>query len=502
MTLDSYSSPEAEALILSGRDRLHRWRRRRDLAANAVGAGSFLLAATLIAVFAPWEPTFSATNLVLVLGVWIVVDMVQFPVGSAWASPMMLVFVPALFLLPTPLVPFVAVAAKILRRVPDLLARRVPLSMLPLPFADSWFTIGPVLVIVLGGAQHFAWSHWPVYVAALAAQIVCDMGASVGLDWAGEGTSPRVHLPLLAWIYLVDVTLAPLGLLIAAAAVQRPALVLLALSPIAILWLFARERKQRLDETLALSTAYRGTAMLLGDVVEADHHYTGAHSRDVVDLSISVADELGLDATQRRNVEFAALLHDVGKIHVPKEIINKPGKLDEREWEIMRRHTIEGERMLRQVGGLLASVGRIVRASHEHYDGRGYPDGLAAEAIPIEARIVCGCDAYSAMTTDRSYRKAMSKADALDELQRCAGTQFDPTVVAAVRGLELRLLGDRRDWLERLGSPEGDRVGLALQQSPVVDPPRLAGQQLNAAAHDHVTPEGDVTLDDQPLGVA
>ena len=187
---------------------------------------------------------------------------------------------------------------------------------------------------------------------------------------------------------------------------------------------------------------------------------------------------------------------------MPKEIINKPGKLDEQEWEIMRRHTIEGERMLTQVGGLLAER-RTDRARQPRALRRARLSRRArGEAIPIEARIVCACDAYSAMTTDRSYRKAMSKADALDELQRCAGTQFDPTVVAAVRGLELRLLGDRRDWLERLGSPEGDRVGLALQQRAVVDPPRLAGQQLNAAAHDHVTPEGDVTLDDQPLGVA
>jgi HD-GYP domain-containing protein (c-di-GMP phosphodiesterase class II) len=502
LTIDSYSSPEAEALIVSGRDRLHRWRRKRELAANAVGAGSFLLAATLIAVFAPWEPTFSLTNLLLVLGVWIVVDAVQFPVASAWTYPTMLVFVPALFLLPTPLVPFVAVAVKIVRRLPDHISGRVPLSMLPIPFADSWFTIGPVLVIVLGGAQHFAWSHWPIYVAALAAGIACDMAASVGIDWAGEGISPRVQLPLLAWIYVVDVMLAPLGLVIAAVAVHRPALVLLALSPIAILWLFARERKQRLDETLALSTAYRGTAMLLGDVVEADHHYTGAHSRDVVDLSLAVADELSLDATQRRNVEFAALLHDVGKIHVPKEIINKPGKLDEHEWQIMRRHTIDGERMLTQVGGLLASVGRIVRASHEHYDGRGYPDGLVGDAIPVEARIVCACDAYSAMTTDRSYRKAMPKTDALAELQRCAGTQFDPTVVAAIRKLEQRQVGERREWLERLGSPNSDRAALTDEHGPVVDPPGSVDDHLDRTPHRHVAAEGDVTLDDEPLGVA
>jgi HD-GYP domain-containing protein (c-di-GMP phosphodiesterase class II) len=501
VTLDSYSSPEAEALILSGRERLHRWRRRRELVANAVGAGAFAVVAGLIAVLAPWEPSFSLPTLLLVLGVWIIVDLVKFPVASAWTYPTMLIFVPALFLLPTPLVPLVAVAAKILRRVPDHLSGRVPLSMVPIAFADAWFTIGPVLVIVLAGAQHFAWSHWPVYVAALAAQLLFDMVASVGLDWAGEGIPPRVQLPLLSWIYIVDITFAPLGLVIAAVAVQRPALVLLALSPIAILWLFARERTQRLDETLALSTAYRGTAMLLGDVVEADHHYTGAHSRDVVELSLAVADELGLDPSQRRNVEFAALLHDVGKIHVPKEIINKPGKLDEHEWGIMRQHTIDGERMLEQVGGLLANIGHIVRASHEHYGGGGYPDGLSGDEIPVEARIVTACDAYSAMTTDRPYRKAMPKADALAELGRCAGTQFDPRVADAIQSLETASLTDRRAWLEHLGSATPDGAALAAQDRPVVDPQRLPRVELDRAAHDHVPAERYVAPHDEALGV-
>jgi HD-GYP domain-containing protein (c-di-GMP phosphodiesterase class II) len=143
-----------------------------------------------------------------------------------------------------------------------------------------------------------------------------------------------------------------------------------------------------------LSSAYRGAAQLLGDVIDAADHYTGLHTRQVVDLSLAVTSELGLDATRRRDVEFAALLHDVGKIRVPREIINKPGKLDAAEWEIMRQHTIEGETMLKQVGGTLATVGRYVRASHERYDGHGYPDGLIGEAIPLESRIVCGCDSF------------------------------------------------------------------------------------------------------------
>jgi HD-GYP domain-containing protein (c-di-GMP phosphodiesterase class II) len=128
----------------------------------------------------------------------------------------------------------------------------------------------------------------------------------------------------------------------------------------------------------------------------------------------------------------------VGKIRVPQEIINKPGALDEAEWALMRRHTIDGESMLRQVGGTLAGVGRFVRSSHERYDGGGYPDGLAGEAIPLESRIVCVCDAYNAMTTDRPYRAARHVADALEELSRCSGTQFDPQVVAAIEGVLAR----------------------------------------------------------------
>jgi HD-GYP domain-containing protein (c-di-GMP phosphodiesterase class II) len=140
---------------------------------------------------------------------------------------------------------------------------------------------------------------------------------------------------------------------------------------------------------------------------------------------------MGLDSRARRNVEFTALLHDVGKIRVPKHVLNKPGRLDAEEWKILHRHTIDGERMLRQVGGSLANVGQFVRSSHERYDGDGYPDRLAGEEIPIESRIVSVCDAFNAMTTDRPYRAAMSAADALDELRSQAGRQFDPNVVSA-----------------------------------------------------------------------
>jgi putative nucleotidyltransferase with HDIG domain len=195
---------------------------------------------------------------------------------------------------------------------------------------------------------------------------------------------------------------------------------------------FARERQVRIDHAVQLSSAYRGTAILLGDVIEADDQYTGAHSRDVVELVLEVADKLGLDPVERQRAEFAALLHDVGKVKIPSELINKPGPLEPAERALMNTHTIIGQNMLDQVGGMLGEIGHIVRSCHERWDGAGYPDGLAGEDIPLAARIVCACDAWSAMTSDRSYRKALPRELAAAELCACAGTHFDPRVVAAL----------------------------------------------------------------------
>ncbi len=157
-----------------------------------------------------------------------------------------------------------------------------------------------------------------------------------------------------------------------------------------------------------------------------------SHSRDVVELTLQVANRLELDANELRQAEFVALLHDVGKVRIPNEIINKPGPLTPEERGIMNAHTIEGEKMLDQVGGLLGEVGRLVRSCHERYDGAGYPDGLAGTEIPLVARIVCCCDAFHAMTSDRAYRKALPRETALAELRDNSGTQFDPQVVAAL----------------------------------------------------------------------
>jgi putative nucleotidyltransferase with HDIG domain len=144
---------------------------------------------------------------------------------------------------------------------------------------------------------------------------------------------------------------------------------------------------------------------------------------------LEVAKLLGLSAERRRNLEFGALLHDVGKIAIPKEIINKPGKLDPEEWTVMKTHTVEGQKMLDRVGGFMHEVGLIVRSHHERWDGGGYPDGMAGEAIPLESRIITCCDAWNAMRTDRCYRRALSYEVAMTELLANRGTQFDPLVV-------------------------------------------------------------------------
>jgi putative nucleotidyltransferase with HDIG domain len=148
---------------------------------------------------------------------------------------------------------------------------------------------------------------------------------------------------------------------------------LLTIPLLALLAYFAHERTQRLEHLIELNTTYRGTAVLLGEVIGADDEYTGAHCHDVVQLAVAVAERLGLTADRKRNIEFAALLHDVGKIAIPKEIINKPGKLTDEEWTIMKTHCAEGQNMLARIGGFMLEVGTIVRSHHERWDGERVP---------------------------------------------------------------------------------------------------------------------------------
>src|SRR5439155_1785883 len=155
------------------------------------------------------------------------------------------------------------------------------------------------------------------------------------------------------------------------------------------------------------------------------------HLEGVGMLAAAVGERLGLRRDELDDLARAAQLHDLGKLAVPDEILHKPGPLDEREWAFIRQHTVVGERILR-ASLAFRSIAGTVRSSHERWDGSGYPDGLAGEDIPLASRIICACDAFAAMTSDRPYRSALPLDQALEELRQGAGRQFDPTVVRVV----------------------------------------------------------------------
>lgn len=181
----------------------------------------------------------------------------------------------------------------------------------------------------------------------------------------------------------------------------------------------------------SLERTFLQTVEALANALEANDEYVSSHARWITDLALEVGVELGLDQEGLRRLELGALFHDIGKIGIPDAILAKPGPLGVEERRLVELHPILGERILAPVEQL-ADVRTIVRWAHEHYDGTGYPDGLAGEAIPIESRIVLACDAFHAMTTDRPYRKALPLDRAVAELTEGAGAQFDPRVVDAL----------------------------------------------------------------------
>ncbi|HUB98799.1 MAG TPA: HD-GYP domain-containing protein [Solirubrobacterales bacterium] len=407
--------------------------------AELFGGALFLAAALALAVLGGVESFSLATAAIYVAAVAIASN-VRIDVGPGFTVPTQAVFVPMLFALPPAVVPLLFVPALALGMAPDVLRGRIAPSWLLTAASNSWFALGPALVLVLAG-DVAPDERFGILALALAAQFAVDFAAAAIRDRLFDDRSSLLGLLReVKPIYAIDVALSLLGLVVAFAATSGYGgwAVALVAPLFFVLRIFSKERQERLGQLAELNDAYQGTALLLGDVVEADDTYTGEHSRGVVRLSLDVADALGLGPDGRRNVEFGALLHDVGKIAVPNEIINKHGPLDEREWAIMKTHTIEGQRMLERIGGFMAEIGVIVRASHEAWDGSGYPDGLVGEQIPIEARVITACDSFNAMTTTRSYREAMPVAAAVAEMERCAGSQFDPLVVAALLALLTR----------------------------------------------------------------
>jgi diguanylate cyclase (GGDEF)-like protein/putative nucleotidyltransferase with HDIG domain len=180
-----------------------------------------------------------------------------------------------------------------------------------------------------------------------------------------------------------------------------------------------------------LESAFMRTLAVLSDALEAKDSYTAEHAREVADVAEAVGTRLRMDDDALRTLRYGALLHDVGKIAISTEILRKPGPLSDEEFEEVKRHTIVGAQMLERIP-FFDAVHPLVRSAHERWDGRGYPDGLEGEDAPLGARIVCACDAWHAMTSDRPYRRALDRDAALAELRRHSGTQFDPRVVDAL----------------------------------------------------------------------
>jgi HD-GYP domain-containing protein (c-di-GMP phosphodiesterase class II) len=423
----------SEELVGAARERHTRRMETRERGVIAAFAAFYCVAALAMALLLPNERDVDVWLVVgLVLG-HALVSRVRFEVVGGFVVPEQLVFVPLTLLGPLPLVPALYAAGSLLSLLPDMSRGNWSRDRWFTGLADSFSYLAPVLVVAAFAPGAPSLDDTPVYLLALGAQV----GSDFFYTWMHNALVTRFPAKAVFYGWVggtrVDLILSPLAFVATLVAVQEPIVLLFVIAP--LVWMldaFSKERWARYAAALELNRAYRGTVMLLSDVLEHDDEYTADHSRSVVDLVNAVADELDIDPEARQELEFAAMLHDVGKISIPKEILHKPAALTEPEFEIIKAHTIEGQFMLDRVGGLLGRVGEVVRSCHERWDGKGYPDGLKGEQIPLAARIVFVCDAYNAMTTDRPYRAGMSSDAAIKELIDNAGSQFDPVVVAGL----------------------------------------------------------------------
>ena len=402
----------------------------RSLYAGLFFATAFLATASALAL---WLSSSRSPGLVTVVGLilaYAAASHARFEVGTGLSLPTALVFVPMLFLLPLGYVPLAICAGLLVGAATDLLRRGLPLEKVLLVPLNSWYSIGPVIVLAAAGEARPGLEHWPVYIAALGAQFAADYFIQAPYQRFVNDVPFPLAARFMSSAFVVDVALAPIGLLVAFVAVDHPVALTFVLPLIGLLVIFARERQVRIDHALELSHAYRGTALLLGDVVEADDAYTGSHSRDVVTLVLDVSDRLQLNARDRRDAEFAALLHDIGKIRVPAEIINKPGKLDDHEWA--RDEAAHDRRRAP------ALTGR--RSARQHRTHRAVvPRRLGRDRL---SRRNCG-KRHSSGRTDRARVRRIQRDDDGPRLQEGAERSGGSRRVAPLRRHRLRSCGRR-----------------------------------------------------------
>ena len=423
--------------IEATRERQHLGLSRREWAIDGGSAVLFLVSALVLCAVNADSGSVDWIATALVVGVLAVLSRVDYEVGLGYAMPTQLAFIPLLFVAPAGLVPLLVASSFVLSALicDGNRARGVVLSI-----SSSWFSLGPAIVFSLTGPLRLSVETAFVLAAAFATQVAADYVNWTLHESVSAGTFRLAPTSEAFWLYRFDAMLTPLG--IGTAVLLRESLWALAipLPIIVLLRAVQKERRERFDQALQLAATYRKTALLLGGIVEADDVSTGVHSLGVVRLSAAVAGELGVGEQGMRELEYAALLHDIGKIKIPKSILHKQGPLDAAEWVVMRTHAALGAEMLESVGGMLAEIAPIVRHHHERWDGSGYPSGLAADAIPLHSRIISCCDTFSAITSDRPYRVAGSVEEAMAEIERVSGSQLDANVVEAL----CRVLGAPR----------------------------------------------------------
>ena len=236
------------------------------------------------------------------------------------------------------------------------------------------------------------------------------------------------------------------------------------------------QRTEELDGALrSLGDAYRTTLKALTAALETRDLETHGHSERVVNFSLRLGRELGLDDEQMRSLEFGSLLHDIGKIGVPDAILRKPARLNEEEWVRMREHPLHGQKILRGIV-FLEGAARVVAQHHERWDGSGYPLGLSEEGIDLNARIFAVADAFDAITSDRVYRLGRSYDEALAELDTYAGRQFDPRVVEAFR----RVPREEWDQIRQRSLEDRERVATARRVEQAAEHLYVGSSGVNA----------------------
>ncbi len=205
-----------------------------------------------------------------------------------------------------------------------------------------------------------------------------------------------------------------------------------------------RSRLERTHQLLLaqLEQAYETSLIMLANAIELRDRYTRGHVERVMNIALIIARRLGLPESSMKPLRFGAILHDIGKIYIRETVLSKTGPLNAEEWTEMKKHTIYGSQLIEHISYLTPAI-PIIRNHHERWDGRGYPDGLKGEEIPLGARIIAVADSFDAMTAERVYQKAVSPQQALKEIEACSGTKYDPAIVAAL----CAAWGDIEDFL-------------------------------------------------------